>query len=58
MSNYRLIEVKNNVGIFRDEHTRNVVYIPQRDWSLIQKYAMSQFLNPTSDTKFKHTGNC
>jgi hypothetical protein len=58
MSNYKLVKVKNNVGIFRDEHTRNVVYVPQRNWSQMQKYAMSQFLNPTKDIKFKHTGIC
>lgn len=58
MSNYRLIEVKNNVAIFRDEHTHNVVHIPQRNWTKMQKYAMSQFLNPTNGMKFKHAGNC
>lgn len=58
MSNYKIKEVRNKTGIFKDEKIGNVVYIPQRNWTNIQKAAMTQFLNPSNNRQFYHSGNC
>jgi len=58
MSNYKIKEVKNNVGIFKDNITGNVLYVPQRQWTDKQRLVMTYFLNPPKGKQFRHTGRC